>query len=817
MEEHTAKRENLSEVQLSIAIPACVLFLVWATLIGLAWILYGFLQSNHVAWFVLGLLLGWFVIFWALRKCRTIIIRRADEAIQKNIDESESKINSILDAMPDQLSILDKNLNILWTNKTSKRLFGDDIVGKKCYAVYHDRKEPCDPYPCFLLQTFEDGKAHSALQSVTDNVGNITYYECFANVIAQDEDGKPSLVLETIHDITEQRETEAALAVSNRRLQSVLDASTQVAIISADPNGTITLFNTGAERMLGYKSDEIVWKETPKIFHLQSEAEARGKKLSEEFGEKIEGFEVFVARARRGGYEEKQWTYIRKDGAHLTVNLAVTAVKDESGSIVGFLGVASDVTKQKKAEDEMRRSEARFRDIATSMSDWIWECDSQARYTYCSDQVIKVLGYTAEEILGKTPFDLMPEQESRRVKKIFSTIAAKKLPFHDLENCNATKDGREVVLSTSGVPIFDEEGNCRGYRGVDKDVTMQKKTEQELNEYAAALERNNQELAELNEAVEMASRAKSEFLANMSHEIRTPMTAILGFSEILIENLTDQELLDAAKTIKQNGEYLIGIINDILDLSKIEAGKMEIENIPCSPNQILMEVVALMRVRANAKNLSLEIEYDGTIPEYIQSDPTRLRQILINLVGNSIKFTEIGKIRLVTRLLDDKDGPSKIQFEIIDSGIGMTSDQIARLFEPFSQVDASTTRARGGSGLGLAISKRLAEHLGGDITVNSTFGEGSTFTVTIRTGPLSGVKMLERPSEEKLTVSLDKQIPITKIETGSRVLLAEDGPDNQRLISFLLKRAGAKVRLPRMEKSPINLRWRQKRQAIRLM
>ena len=319
------------------------------------------------------------------------------------------------------------------------------------------------------------------------------------------------------------------------------------------------------------------------------------------------------------------------------------------------------------------------------------------------------------------------------------------------------------------------------------------RTNQALTQEIGERKRTEAELKVAKKVAETANQSKSEFLANMSHEIRTPMTAILGFSEILMGSVMDQEQLDAAKTIKRNGEYLIKIINDILDLSKIEAGKLEIEHVQCSPCQVLSEVTSLMRVRANAKNLSLQIDYDGPIPQTIQSDPTRLRQILINLTGNAIKFTEVGEIRLVARLLDAECDEPKMQFEVIDSGIGMTGEQIAKLFNPFQQADTSTTRKFGGTGLGLTICKRLASKLGGDISVKSTAGEGSTFTVTVGTGPLDGVKLLDNPSEAQLPTHSDKKPAAPKIKLDCRVLLAEDGPDNQRLIAFLLKKAGAEV------------------------
>jgi len=303
------------------------------------------------------------------------------------------------------------------------------------------------------------------------------------------------------------------------------------------------------------------------------------------------------------------------------------------------------------------------------------------------------------------------------------------------------------------------------------------------------------------EGAEAADRSKSEFLANMSHEIRTPMTAILGFTESMLDpGLSDSEKLDAIHTIRRNGEHLLTIINDILDISKIEAGKLEVEHIRCSPVQLAAEVQSLMRVRADAKGLPFNIEFIGAVPETIESDPTRLKQILVNLIGNAIKFTETGGVRLITRFVDDDTEPT-MQFDVVDTGLGMTKEQISKLFRAFSQADTSTTRKFGGTGLGLNISKRLAEKLGGDITIESKPNAGSTFRLTIAIGSLDGVKMLNDPARaviEQKSASVAGSGSDRTPATGSsaldcRILLAEDGLDNQRLIAFVLKKAGAVV------------------------
>jgi signal transduction histidine kinase/DNA-binding response OmpR family regulator len=296
-------------------------------------------------------------------------------------------------------------------------------------------------------------------------------------------------------------------------------------------------------------------------------------------------------------------------------------------------------------------------------------------------------------------------------------------------------------------------------------------------------------------ALELASRSKTEFLANMSHEIRTPMTSVLGYADLLMDpDLSPSERLNFIQVIRRNGEHLLTIINDILDLSKIEAGKMTVETVTCSPIQILVDVASLMRVRAIEKDLDFGVEYVGDVPETIQSDPTRLRQILMNLVGNAVKFTEEGAVRIVVECDASAPERPRMRFSVVDQGIGLTRDQIDKLFQPFTQADSSTTRRFGGSGLGLTICKRLADMLGGAIRVDSEPGKGSSFILEIDTGSLEGVAMVENLREAGLGPTGHTAIPVAPgTEVHGKILLAEDGADNQILISTHLRKAGAKV------------------------
>jgi signal transduction histidine kinase/CheY-like chemotaxis protein/HPt (histidine-containing phosphotransfer) domain-containing protein len=307
-------------------------------------------------------------------------------------------------------------------------------------------------------------------------------------------------------------------------------------------------------------------------------------------------------------------------------------------------------------------------------------------------------------------------------------------------------------------------------------------------ESAAGLERGILEARE-------ASRAKSEFLANMSHEIRTPMTAIIGYADLLLDpETTAGERVTHIQTIRRNGEHLLGILNDILDLSKIEAGKMTIEHVRCSPSAIIVDVASLMRARAIEKGLFFEVHYQTPIPETIDSDPTRLRQILMNLVGNAIKFTASGGIRILARCEHVESASPTLTLEVVDTGIGLSQPQATLLFQPFVQGDTSTTRKFGGTGLGLAICRRLALILGGDISLDSSPGRGSSFRLAVTTGSLAGVRMLEELHEAGIpeTGTSPSCAPAAEVLTCN-VLLAEDGLDNQLLISTHLTRAGAHV------------------------
>ncbi len=464
---------------------------------------------------------------------------------------------------------------------------------------------------------------------------------------------------------------------------------------------------------------------------------------------------------------------------------------------------------------ERKEAEERFNLAINGSSDGLWDwIDINGDQEWWSPRFYELLGYEDQEIpasLAQFKKILHPAD----MNKTFDAVKAhleERRPF-DVEYRLKVKSGEYRWFRGRGRAVWDDSGQPVRMAGSIQSIHARKTaetlllqqaqdladTKDHLEQQTAELSAKTEQLEQARAVAEEATRTKSEFLANMSHEIRTPMTAILGYADLLIEDGDLEKIspqrLDAIRTIQRNGEHLLTLINDILDLSKIEAGKMTIETIPCDPRQIVTDVESLMRHRAKDKELALEVEFSGPIPQQIQSDPTRLRQILVNLVSNAIKFTKQGSVRIVAGMASPHDAPDPdIQFQVIDTGIGMTQDQQDKLFQPFTQADNSTTRQFGGTGLGLTISRRLAQILGGDIIIQSTQGQGSTFTVTVRTGSLDGVAMVagsNEPTQPDPHASTKPASQTSKI--SARLLLAEDGADNQRLISFVLKKAGAQI------------------------
>lgn len=440
--------------------------------------------------------------------------------------------------------------------------------------------------------------------------------------------------------------------------------------------------------------------------------------------------------------------------------------------------------------------------------------DAKGTIVYANENFAKISGYAVNELIGTNHRLLNSGKHSKTFwTEMYKQVASGKVWRGEV--CNRTKSGDEYWVDTTISAIRDEQGTIKQFVALRVDITDRKHAESQLRSISKDLEVAlnqaaglNEQLRQTNETLsnakaqaESAARAKSEFLANMSHEIRTPMTSIVGFAELLVERgdeLPSPQRIEYLRTVLRQGKHLLSLINDILDLSKVESGKLRTEAIPVKPVDLAMEVVESLNHHALPKGLDLRYAIECDVPPTIITDPTRLRQILTNLVGNALKFTERGSIEVGIRCLDAHDC-KKIIFSVSDTGIGMDTETLSRLFLPFEQADTSTTRRFGGTGLGLRICKQLATTLGGDIAVQSTPGFGSTFTLML---PLSVPTTVHDPacagtsatsggsaSPQPRAGSAADRMPLS----GVRVLLAEDGNDNAVLFTHHLKRAGADV------------------------
>ncbi|HWG41822.1 MAG TPA: PAS domain S-box protein [Gemmataceae bacterium] len=569
----------------------------------------------------------------------------------EQMQESEAGTRAIIDNALDGVITIDHTGRVIGFNPAAEKIFGfqrEQLLGQPLeeWIVPHSLREQHRRGMAQFLATGQGALLGQRVETIGLHADGREFpLELSISVLHAQ---RPPMLTAYVRDLSQLKQTAEMLAQSNARLQATLDAATQAAIIATDSAGTITLFNRGAERMLGYEANEVIGEHTPELIHSAEEVAAHGRHLTAEFGVPIEGFAALSERARRGDHEEREWTYLRKDGSSLTVNLAFTAIRDDNDGIRGYLGVATDVTGRRRA--------------------------------------------------------------------------------------------------------------------------------------ALTLERAKQ-------AAEAANQAKSDFLANMSHEIRTPMNGILGMTQLALDTDLTGDQREYLRMVKTSADGLLTVINDILDFSKIEAGKLELDPLAFELRDTLADSLRSLSLRANAKNIELACHVPAEVPDFLVGDPGRLRQVLLNLVGNAIKFTERGEVVVRVQLVsedgqnaEDTNPPSTLlqpggditlHFAVSDTGIGIAADKLPYIFDPFVQADSSTTRKYGGTGLGLTITGRLVEMMGGRLWAESVPEQGSTFHFTIR------IKLQDR-SPSRLLPRRPHDL------AGLSVLVVDDNATNCRILADLL-------------------------------
>jgi PAS domain S-box-containing protein len=734
--------------------------------------------------------------------------RRRDTRWLRSQLAVEREHRLILDSTDQGVLGLDLQGRHVFVNPAACRMLGyelHELIGKPSHALWHHTRADGSPYPthaCPVYEALQTGASCSADEDLFWRKDGTSFPAEYTATPSREKDRPVALVL-FFRDVTERHRTENALrtqkeAISRERanLQTIFDA-VPVGMLLVDENTRVTRVNDVLAQLVGKQTSDLLGRQPGDglcCVHAGAVPAGCGHAAAcpdcpvreavqhvLDDGKEIRNAELTMRLMIAG---EQRQPCFAASAAPLTLD----------GKKHALLALI-DISERKQAEAGLRESEERLNKVVAAAQDAIIMLDPEGRISMWNQAAVRIFGYQPEEALGQNLHRLMApgrfHAEHFREFDAFRGSGAGKVVGQITEFTALRKGGEEfpIELSLSSVCL---QGQWHSI-GVLRDITGRKQIELQQAQYALAVEGQRLAMEQLYGAAEVANRAKSEFLANMSHEIRTPMTAILGYVDVLTAQLKDREHRDALNIIRRNGDHLLTIINDILDLSKIEAGRLHVERCPCSPAALVAEVLSLMRVRAGGKGLELKLEFAGPVPETVSTDPARLRQILLNLVGNAIKFTEIGGVRIAVRLLGGDTSQPKLLFEVVDTGIGITAEQVGQLFKPFRQADASTSRKFGGTGLGLAISKRLAEFLGGDIAVRSEFNKGSSFALTIDPGPLAGVAFLDQPSEAVKTPAATSANAPSQPCLNCRILLAEDGADNQRFISFLLTKAGAEV------------------------
>lgn len=695
----------------------------------------------------------------------------AIDITQKKQNEKQlARLATAVSKSTNGVVITDAEGRVEWVNDTFVQITGyplEAVVGKTPGEVLQGEKT--DPLTIsYMSQKIRAGESFET-ELINYHKSGAEYWVRIKADPILDADGKLTGFMAIENDITERKLAEQELLDSREKIRHLLDAL-PVAAYTCDTAGLITYFNQaaanfwGREPQLNNPDDRFCG--SFRLFATDGTPIPHEKcwmALALDTAKTLHGGEIVVES---------------ENGTRKTALAHVSPLFNFEGELTGAVNVLVDISDRMALEKSLRETTVRL-ELCLKVLDQhaiVAETDLNGTIRHVNEMFCKVSGYSEEETIGQTHRIVNSGTHSCEFwKNVFQTIAAEGMWQGEI--CNRRKNGELYWVDTTIATMKDGEGNPTGYLAIRNDIT---------------------ELKQAQEAALAASQSKSEFLANMSHEIRTPLTAILGYADLLKHDpdfsASLQKRDQAVNTIQEAGNHLLTVINDILDLSKIEAQKVQLDYTDTQVFHILDHIESLLRPPATEKGVELVTRIQNPIPDLIKSDPTRLRQILMNLVGNAVKFTERGQIQLIVEL--SKQGETSfLQFDIQDTGPGMSATQAEKIFNAFSQADTSVTRQHGGTGLGLVISRKLARLMDGEVSLVWTEqGTGTCFRLVLPIETLEETRFITSRLQEDPPGAEQKLPPETlKLPEGTRILLAEDGPDNQRLISFLLKKKGAEV------------------------
>ncbi|MGR9086278.1 MAG: PAS domain S-box protein [Gammaproteobacteria bacterium] len=573
-------------------------------------------------------------------------------------------------------------------------------------------------------------------------------------------------------DITARKNTELELKSSEDLLRCVIE-NAPIRVFWKDLDlrylGSNTMFAQDAgcscpDDLIGKSDFDMVWKDQAELYRADDRI-------------------VMESRRPRLDIEEPQTT---PDGELIWLRTSKVPLRDENNHVIGVLGIYIDITDHKRAEDQLRK----LAQVVEQSPESIVITNRDSEIEYVNEFFLQNTGYSREDVIGQNPRMLSSGKTPPEIYRDFWNAMLRGETWKG-EFINRRKDGSEYVEFAIITPIRQADGRISHYAAVKEDITEKKRLDEELASHRHHLEElvasRTMELEAARVQADAANRAKSAFLANMSHEIRTPMNAIISLTYLLRQSPLNPEQRERLEKIDVAADHLLSIINDVLDLSKIEAGRLELEHTDFALQAVLDHIRSLIAEKADAKGLTIEVDSDG-LPLWLRGDPTRLRQAVLNYAINAVKFTEKGTIRLRAKLLTETAEGLWVRFEVQDTGIGIAEEKVPMLFSAFSQADVSTTRQYGGTGLGLAITRNLAGMMGGEAGVESSVGQGSTFWFTAWLARGRGVTPLDTT---KKTENADTQL--RRQHAGARRLLAEDNPINREVALELLHAAGLSV------------------------
>ncbi len=580
---------------------------------------------------------------------------------------------------------------------------------------------------------------------------------------------------DTQEGVTEVQHEEAVIKAG--ALQNAIFNSANFSSIATDAKGVIQIFNVGAERMLGYLADEVMNTITPAEISDPQELITRAKALSAEFDTPITpGFEALVFKASRGIEDIYELTYIRKDGSRFPAVVSVTALRDIDKVIIGYLLIGTDNTARKQVEAEQMKLDQRLRDqqfytrsLIESNIDALMTTDPAGIITDVNKQMEALTGCTRDELIG-APFKSYFTDPARAEAGIKLVLNDKKVTDYELTAC--ARDGKKTVVSYNATTFYDRDRTLQGVFAAARDVTERKRFEQ-------ALQETNVEMESAKSAAEKANLAKSDFLSGMSHELRSPLNAILGFAQLMATASPPPSDIqkESITQILQAGWHLLKLINEILDLSVVESGKVSLSLEPVSLSEVLSECQAMMDAQAQQRGIHMTFpKFDE--PDFVWADQTRLKQIVINLLSNAIKYNQAkGQVTVDYKFMSS----DRIRISFKDTGAGLTPEKMSQLFQPFNRLGQEAGSVAG-TGIGLVVTKQLVELMGGVLGVDSTVDEGSVFWVDLRSTPAPELKMIEPKNVLPMPV-------IRPLDAPQKILLyIEDNPANMKLVERLIDR-----------------------------